>query len=252
MVGGVPLLLKKRGIDWEAAVNALAPTAWWRLGESSGADALDEGGTYGGTYINSPLLNQSSLILGDSNPAIRLNGTSQLVSFGNVLNPGTSDFSVICWYNADLWPTSSARVIQKRGTGASGTVSGWQVGTFASSTDLNWGNVVIDAGDGTYTNIPASVDAGLDTDTHMLGLTYDNSAAELLLYIDGVLVGTGSVTGALAGKSISNARTLTMGCADNGDGVRSQFYDGFLDEGLFFLGTKLTPTNISDLYTAGS
>lgn len=248
IVGGVPLLLKSRGTDWENAVNALSPTAWWRLGEASGTDALDENGTYDGTYLNSPTLNQSSLIVGDPNPSVRFDGSNDLVTMGDVLNPGTSDFSVVIWVNADdLTNGAPHRPIQKRGTGGFGTQAGWAIGTSTA-----WSNTAVDAGDGSYVQLNTST-YGMNTgETHMLTLTWSNSNERLKLYIDDTEHASGTLTGSMSGKSISNSRPMTIGCADNGGGTRSQFWDGFADESLFFLGTELTASDVSDLYTAGS
>lgn len=253
IVGANPLLLKKRGgTDWEAAVNSLSPTAWWRLGETSGTDALDENGLYDGTYINSPSLNQSSLISGDPNPSIRLDGASELVSFGDVLNPGTSDFSVVIWVNPDA--NVSQRPIQKRGTGGFGTQAGWQLGMANLSGNFT-SNSGVEAGNGAYSAIGSSElpSFGINIgSSYMITMTFSNSNERLRIYRDSTLLATGTVTGSLAGESVTTTRPLTIGCADNGGGTRSQYWDGFLDEGLFFLGTELTSGEISDLYTAGS
>ncbi len=250
IVGANPLLLKvSGGTDWENAVNSLSPTAWWRLGETSGTDALDENATYDGTYIGSPSLNQSSLVAGDDNPCIRLNGSSQLVSMGDVLNVGAQDFSVVIWVNPDTLVGGSAqRAFQKRGGGGLGTQSGWQIGT---SSGFN--NTLIDAGDGSYSQITSTGFGNVSNgNISMLCLTWSNENERLRLYTNDALLATGSVTGSLSGKSISTTRPMTLGCSDNGGGARSQFWDGFVDEGLFFLGTELTASNVSDLYTAGS
>jgi hypothetical protein len=236
------------GTNWENQVNALSPTAWWRLGESSGTTAFDEISSNDGTYTNGPTLDQASLIVGDSDKSIRLDGSNDLVSIGNVLNPGTSDFSVVTWINPDTITFTAQRVIQKRGTGAFGASAGWILGVSSG-----WNLTSVDAGDGSYASITSTSYQGVSNGSvFMMTLTWSNANERLRLYVNDTLVATGTVTGTMIGKSISNSRPMTIGCSDNGGGSRSQFYNGFADEAVFWIGTELTSTDISDLYSAGS
>lgn len=233
-------------------VLSLSPTAYWRFGEPSGTTANDEISTNDGTYVASPTLGSTGLISSDADTCIRLNGTTQLVTMGNILNPGTSDMSVVIWYNADTLATlNGQRLIQKRGTGAFGTAAGWMIKISTPSTN-GWMETSVDAGDGSYAIMSTSTTAGINTGaTHMVVITWDNSAEELKLYVDGVFRETATVTGSLSGKSISTTQVLTVGCADTG-GSRTQFFDGFVDEGAIWIGTALTSTQISNLYAAGT
>ena len=244
------LRAQRFGEAWPNVVNSLSPTAWWRLGEPSGTNAVDETTNYGGTYTNTPTLNQAGLIQGSSDKCIRLDGTNEFVDIGNVLNPGASDFSVVIWINSDDITTTTQRLIQKRGTGAYGTSSGWQISTSGGS---GWSNTAIDIGDGSYSNITSTSYRGVtDGNVFMIALTWSNSNERMRLYVNDTLHDTGTVTGTMAGKSITTTRPMTIGCSDDGGGTRSQFFDGFLDEAVFFLGTELTGTEVSNLYSAGS
>jgi hypothetical protein len=240
-----------RATDWEAAVADLSPTAWWRLGESSGVIATDENGAFDGTYVASPSLNQNSLVVGDENPCVGLNGANELVTMGDVLNPDDSDFSVVFWVKPDTL-SAVQRPMQKRGSGAAGTQPGWQIGF--TSTGIN--NTVIETANGGNAVIGVSEQSGyggISTSVPgMIALTWSNANERMRLYVNGSLEATGTVSGSMAGESVTTTRPLTIGCSDNGGGTRSQFWDGFVDEALFFLGTELTSTDISNLYSAGS
>jgi hypothetical protein len=228
-------------------IISLSSTAYWRLGESSGTTAADEIGSNDGAYTNGPLLGQTGLITGDPDTCIRLDGTNDFVTMGDVLNPGTSDFSVVIWINADTLTTN--RLIQKRGTGGGGATGGWQISTSAG----NWNNIFVDAGDGSYSQINTSSAHGVTTGSiFMVSITWKNSTGVLKLYINDTHVATGSNTGTPAGKSITTTRPMTIGCADNGGGTRSQFFDGFEDEAAIWIGTELTAQNISDIYDKGT
>lgn len=225
-------------------VVALSPTAYWRFGEPSGTTANDENSTYNGTYTGTFTLNQTSLITGDADTCVDLDGSTGYVNLGDVLDIGTNDFSIVIWFNVDSLNT--ARVFSKRGGGSFGAVEGFQ---FQYTTSTGWNQCVVDAGDGSYTRLNTSSFYGVTTGTtHMAVLTWSNSNQRLRLYIDGSLKETGTTTGTMSGKSIDNATTAVWGQSSLG----SLFVNGRLDEGAFWLGTELTGTNVSDLYALGT
>jgi len=61
--------------NYNKYINSLNPIAYWRLGEADGETvAIDETGTYNGTYVNSPTLGDDGLINGDLNTAVLFDG----------------------------------------------------------------------------------------------------------------------------------------------------------------------------------
>lgn len=65
-------------------MTGLSPIAYWRLGESLGATSgVDEMGNDALTYTNSPQLEESSLIVGDTDTSVRLVGASSHIAHGN-------------------------------------------------------------------------------------------------------------------------------------------------------------------------
>lgn len=68
-------------------VNALTPTAFWRLGESPGATvAVDETGNYDGTYINAPSLGEPSLLVNDPDTSVNFNGVNEFVNLNSIVS----------------------------------------------------------------------------------------------------------------------------------------------------------------------
>jgi hypothetical protein len=115
-----------------------------------------------------------------------------------------------------------------------------------------WNLVLVDAGDGSFSIINSGSAHGVTVgNIFMASMTWKNSTGVLKLYINGTHVATGANTGTPAGKPITTTRPLTIGCADDGGGTRSQFFDGFEDEAAIWLGTELTAQQISDIYDKG-
>jgi hypothetical protein len=66
--------------DYERAVLAKKPVAYWRLGEDKGPDALDSTGNgHTGTYHGTPNLQDKGAIKGDPNGAVKLDGRRSYV-----------------------------------------------------------------------------------------------------------------------------------------------------------------------------
>jgi hypothetical protein len=75
-------------LAYRAAVMAKNPIAYWRLGESSGPNAVDETQNgHDGIYIGNPAFGQPGAIHGDSNTAVQFNGSNY------VEIPDSVDFS---------------------------------------------------------------------------------------------------------------------------------------------------------------
>ncbi len=69
--------------SFESVITADSPVFWYRLGESSGTTAVAEVGT-NGTYVNTPTLGETGLILNDPSTAVRFTAAqSERVSIPN-------------------------------------------------------------------------------------------------------------------------------------------------------------------------
>jgi glucose/arabinose dehydrogenase len=116
------------------------PISYWRLGESSGTTAVDQMATNPGTYVGGPTLGVAGPLVGDSNTAVGLNGTSQYVSVANSAAfrfAGTAPFSV------EIWFKHTADGTYRRVIGAENALGqGWHI----YSQNAAWGFVRLGAG----------------------------------------------------------------------------------------------------------
>lgn len=87
---GVATPLKAQTVsNYERAVLAKKPVAYWRLGEAMGPDALDSTKNgHNGTYRGTPTFQESGAIKGDVNTAVKLDGNRSYIEI-----PSHKDFS---------------------------------------------------------------------------------------------------------------------------------------------------------------
>jgi Concanavalin A-like lectin/glucanases superfamily len=82
-------------------VLADSPRAYWRLGETSGATAVDQLGVAPGTYTGGVVLGAVGALTGDPNTAARFDGSDDRVIMGDPANGsldfGTGDFTAEAW-----------------------------------------------------------------------------------------------------------------------------------------------------------
>lgn len=114
---GAQFIIRKENIDldaYAAAVLAFSPIVYLRLGDTSGTTAADaSGNSHPGTYVNSPTLNQGSLLAGDTtNGAVKLNGTTQYVTIANSSAFNVTTFTIGAWIK--IGPTGAIQEIASR------------------------------------------------------------------------------------------------------------------------------------------
>jgi RHS repeat-associated protein len=225
--------------DYTTRMTALAPAAWYRLGEASGTAATDSSGnaqtgTYGGTITygstTSPTGNASA------NTSITLAATGN-ISVPSAVTNGTTK-TISAWFK-----TTSSGVIVSRESVASGTTpsSGWNPFLYIG-TD---GKLRALASPGTINPITTSV-AMNDGDWHHAVLVMDGTAQTQTLYVDG------NATGQLTGI-VSASPTLAFGYI--GTGYTSGWpssnggwmpFTGSIDD-VAIWNTALTATQIANL-----
>ena len=105
------------GSTYAAAVLADAPRSYWRLGETTGTTAADQRNASPGTYRNGAMLGQPGLLVGDADPAVRLDGIDDDVTVPHAvgLNAGAA-FSVEAWFQPASIPAAGgwASLVTKR------------------------------------------------------------------------------------------------------------------------------------------
>lgn len=166
-------------------IQSDSPSAYWRLGETSGTQAADaSGGGHSGSYLGSPQLGVPGAVPADTavafngssqevavpdSAAVRLNGSftiefwAKVGSFVNtwpgILKKGASGSAAtgyLIWYGSDLRPTFKRAGYDGRKTSASGALSTsafryYAVTYDASSSSLRW--YVDGAPDTTYSGV---------------------------------------------------------------------------------------------------
>jgi hypothetical protein len=198
--------------------------SYWRLDETSGSVAKDRHGTNNGTYLGATL-GQPSLLGGDTDPAIGLDGTSGQVA---VADAPSLDLTGSFTLSALIKPSS---VIGKH--------------QIVSKTSVYWIQIV-DGGlefafvDPTMAKHALTLPSGFTAGTlvHVVA-TYDGQA--LRVYLNGVLSGSQAVTATV----VKLASQLFIGTWDG----KSYFFAGEVDE-VFVTGAALTAARVSKLYAA--
>jgi hypothetical protein len=224
--------------SYDQAVLADAPAAYWRLGEASGATAVDASGHGNtGSYVGAVTLGAPGLISG-GDTSVDFNGADAGVVFSDspTLSP-TAAISVEAWLRPDAVPTASG--------------SGWNLVT-KWNTELLYiqGGAIpklafalYNPATSSYLPVVASATTVVPGTTYHLVGTYDGS--NLRIYVNGVLEGTTARSG-LVNDSASGG-TIAPG----GWGTRpSPRFDGRIDEVAIY-STALNATRIQTHYSEG-
>ena len=93
--------------NYATTVGADNPIAWWRLGEASGATAVDQKAANPGTYFNAPTLGAASLLGSDTaNKAVTFDGTND---YARIANSTALNISTPITLEAWIKPTTLPR-----------------------------------------------------------------------------------------------------------------------------------------------
>ena len=216
---------------YSIAVEALSPTAYWRLGETSGATAYDETTNHNGTYVNTPTLDEPSLINSDeANAAVLFASASNEhvdVPDDVALDLGAT-FTIIAWVKF-----------------TSGTSYATIVGKYEAAITKGYLFLVNYSGDykarlwtknGATTHL-AGTTAINDGNVHMIVATLSGGTGKI--YVDG---GAAENSGSLTTPG-ANAEPLVI--ADTGD---AREFNGTADEVTVFKGVALSQAQIQNLY----
>jgi large repetitive protein len=198
--------------NYRQDVLASAPSAYWRLGETSGATAADETGTNPGTYSNVSLNQPSALACGD-NASASFDGTQSYVRAP--ASPSldmTTAVTVEFWAKRRTISSTYQVVVGKPGNGQSKfeNYGLWQ--TPSNRYTAYFGN-------GT-TYVAVSTPVITDTNWHYIVAT--NNGPTVRMYLDGVLKEGTSTTLQLT----ANTQPLNIGRANS----NNNFFNGWLDE----------------------
>lgn len=204
-------------------VKADGPAAYWRFEESAGTIAVDEMGTYPGTFTGR--VSRAAGIAGGR--AAVFDGSTTRVVVGDVFAfPGTAPYTLEVWVMPSVVDDNVMFVIDR--TSVAPPDDGYQL-YFAESFTLN--DRSVQGIEGGYASGPGLL---ADRWTHVVG-TYDGTVTAL--YMDGVLI---SSTGAPVLPASSPGR-FTLG--DLGTEQAGK-YIGMMDE------VAIYPTALSEVRIA--
>jgi hypothetical protein len=215
------------GSGWTAAVLADAPTGFYRLEETGGSTAANEGtagaaaaGAFTGTYslgVAGPRPTAFSGMASD-NKALGLGGAGYVqMPYSAAHNP--SVFTVECWARATGGAgTFRAAVSNRDDTGAGGQTKGY---IFYAASNNTWQFWTGSGGSGAWDPV-AGPPVVLNQWVHLAG-TYDGAVKRF--YVNGVQVGTG----ATSAFNVNTARGLRIGGGQNEGAVNFRFV-GDVDE----------------------
>lgn len=211
--------------DYVDAVNALQPTAYWRLNESAGSTAFDSIGGLDGTYHNGVALGQPGI--NDEDTAVRF-WTSQGPGYAEIPH---SDDMLLDNGTISFWFEDTGTI---RDTGLfSKDSSGYDTGGHLTAyIDPSRVNIRLQSIDHSY--FVESEPIQLDTWYNVIFTFGDDG---MKLYMDGELVDTNAYTGGLGSTSggIGNFEPLVLGANSWGSGNQSatpltNFFSGLIDE----------------------
>ena len=198
------------GQPTDLSLLATPPTNWYRMGDN---------GSYKSPQWLIPNNENKDKV---SNYSLSFDGVDDYVDCGNSAALKPNIITVSCWIKGSA-NSAFTRIISQDGPTGGADAYGFYVTTatnkivFAIKTDVT----------GTVTSATSGV--VLDNNWHHLVGTYDGS--EVILYVDGVAVGSPS-----AGTSVLSygSGTLTIGCFSEPTSLPSYLFNGNIDEVAIF------------------
>jgi hypothetical protein len=217
------------GASYRDEVVADSPRAYWRLGETSGTNAVDQTGNGNtGTYLGGPSLDQPGALAGDPNPAVGLDGSNDAVRAPNAtsLSP-TGGLSLEAWVKPAALPSSSATLVRKEGQYL------LRLGSAGQVTFRLW------KGGAIHELVTGSGAVAASSWSHVVA-AWDGST--MTIYVDG----TARASGSLAGPIDTTSELLFLG-ASFGD---YDFLAGGLDEVAVYA-AALPPARVAAHWNSG-
>jgi len=236
-------------IGYYDSIIADSPIAYWRLGESSGTNAVDEVGSNDGTYQNSPTLGVTGPLVSDTDTAMNIAVSStqrMLVLDDPDLRPGLGSWSMEIWFRtttiqfANLFTKrSSSSPFSQYSCAMSGASSHGGAGT-GSHISVGYIGTAFSSERSCYT-----VNNGWNDGVwHHLVVVANQTDDEVYIYIDNVLQTIIKDFFVGGWPTISNVDNFSVG--DNVGGG----FAGDLDE-MALYNYALSAAQVDDHYTAG-
>ena len=214
-----------------------SPRGYWRLGETSGTTAANETGGQTGQYQNGVTLNVTGALTGDTNKAVRFDGTNDQISMGDPstgsLDFGTGNFTFEAWVKGTA---AEDRTIAGKASSSS-TSRLWNVGITDDAGHV--GEVRAAVYDGTNLRVGYGP-AGVRVDNnawHYVAVVFDRVGG-ITVYVDG----SSRFTAGGFTNSISNDGAFMLGESQNPNVPNG--FRGDLDEAAVYV-SALSATRIA-------
>jgi hypothetical protein len=217
--------------SYVSGVTADNPAGYWRLGETSGATAVDSTGGSNGSYVNGATLGAPSLLASDSgNAAARFDGVNDFVAI-----PNTTALSLTSAVTVEAWVKPSAIPA----SGAFATVV-----TKAEAYSLQFNGPRLEftiIQSGVRHRVQAAAGAVTSGNIYHVVGTYDGSTQRL--YINGSQAASAGLTGAIS----TNTNPVRIASWD-GSG---EYLSGVVDEVAIY-STALSSARVANHYANGT
>lgn len=222
-----PTLALASSATYKSTILADSPLRYYRLDEATGTTATDLGSSaQNGTYTGGFTLNQPGALSGDTDAAVKFNGSTGSVSASGTGLPTSGAFSLECWALLTATPTGTAVPLAIGSPGVNGAEFYL---AFPASTAI-W------AGDGTTNSQGPALTSNA---WHHLVASYDG--ANIRVYADGALV---------AGPTAASIAPTYGGLFIGQLGNSTDWFAGSVDEVAVY-GVALSSTQVSTHYAAG-
>jgi Concanavalin A-like lectin/glucanases superfamily len=205
-----------------------SPQAYYRMNDPSGSTMTDASGNgRNGSYLGSPTLGAASLLTGDGDPSVSLNGSSQAAEIADAAWMDQANYTVEALINSTS--ASSLRAIVMRDNGTTNRIFQFRTTAAGKIEFICW-----PSGGGGFVVATGATTLSSNT-TYHVACTYDGSNARV--YLNGVQDGIA----ALSGSGNTGTWAMQIGAyRDSVSGLVSAYYfPGRIDEVAFY-GTALS------------
>jgi len=220
-------------------IDDIAPTYWWRLGDS-GLTAVDARGLHNGTYVNGVTREVDGALLGDVDTAAEFNGNNDYVNLGEIGDLSGARLTFGCWARADGWADSNPRLIS-RSSGTDIYERRWQLSCTDARKlrfDLKLKN--------TLTTVTGDTPVQLGQ-WFFVVCVYNRDTHRMRIYLNGELDGT---LENVLNEDINDAANVEVWIGDCPYIPGQRQWSGAVDEAFIMKNRALTPTKIRELFDA--
>jgi len=202
---------------------------YWSFDDGTAFD--DSGSRAHGTPMGGPTV----VPIGKIGQALRFDGTSQYIDFGNVLDAGTGSLSVFAWVrtNQITQPGGSNILISK--FNSSGGYRLFQNSSGGLSFAFSNGSNTVRADSTTLIN---------DNNWHWVGAVFTRSANGVI-YVDGAPVASANIS-SMNGNFVGNTTSLLFALGDQTN--QGLFWKGDIDEVQIVTRRAFTDPEVADMY----